>query len=613
VSVFTSCTAAFALPVDEILEIPREDDWEGTEPPLRVKPFVGSWTLKENNRTSIPTDPVVYQEENTVAELSPTIVLKGNTSYTQKIVLKAIEYYPDGTQAELDWEESLEKSFKTGEAPDTLVEENILFSYPFKNQRYFLKEETQGSQGYVQLKRADPNIFDTYGRQEFKEHDYVVRFIELGTDATTEVPLQLIGDRSTIAFDVSDLNNDTHYAVQLLKIKIQQETRETRENSLIGQVEVVSGLRNDVLASVATVKNLELVSALGTIKSDVLKKRTLPGPKVQSSFEHLIYHYYFKTDKQDRFEDKVRSLQLEKDHFRWGNIEGFTLTYPNTVSFDWLDGKGYRNSDGRKVFDPLIQIKIQQLGGEFATASDYPLNYYFEEKVMGNIEAPLTTLRAVVNRHLLPSLPSLRLMRYQNFVRFTSDSPFRNPLTERELNSANTPPDRQSQLRRNNASSSQRFGVGNFGFSSSSTLGNVVSSIEPATYKVTHTLSVPGLHNFTRFKSIVSGYMSRRFPTVIVGSRLQTNSNSYVNQYKSKYDGRRKANGQRISSYFLTFHPRTYGTILRAIFRADNVMLYPPTSRRERHSYISQYRYPLPSRTPRMTNGSAWRHTFTHD
>ncbi len=613
VSVFTSCTAAFAIPVDEILEIPREDDWEGTEPPLRVKPFVQSWTLKENNRISIPCDPIVYQEENTVAELSPTIVLKGITSYTQKIVLKAIEYFPDGRQTQLDWEESLEKSFKTGEAPDTLVEENILFTYPFKNQHFFLKEETQGSQGYVQLKRADPNIFDTYGRQEFKEHNYVVRFIELGTEASSEVPLQLIGDRSTIAFDVSDLKNDTHYAIQLLKIKIQQETRESGENRFAAQIENVPGIRNNAVSSTISVQNLDLIrSALGTITSDVIKKRTLPGPKVQNSFEHLIHHYYFKTDKVDRFEDKVKSVQLEKEHFRWGNIEGFTLKYPSGISFDWLDGKGYRNSAGRKIFDPLINVKIQQLGGEFATASDYPVNYYYQEKVMGNIEAPRVTLQAIVNRHLLPSLPYIRQMDYKRFVHFSSDSPFLSPLTERELNRANTPPpSMQSQMRYAVPSSSQQFGIGGLSIGNSVTLNNVVSSIEPATYKVTHTLSVPGLSNFTRFKSLASGYLSRRFPSVIVGSGMQTNSNSYVNQYRDKYGVR--ANGQRISSYFMTFHPGAYGTILRAIFKANDTMLYPATSRRERHSYISQYRYPLPGRTPRMANGSAWRHTFTHE
>ena len=113
----------------------------------------------------------------------------------------------------------------------------------------------------------------------------------------------------------------------MLKIKIQQESRNTDNNLLAGQLENVSGIRDNVL-STASVQNLELIrSALGTLKSDVFKKRTLPGPKVQNSFEHLIYHYYFKTDKVDRFEDKVRSVQLEKDYFRWGNIEGFTLIF----------------------------------------------------------------------------------------------------------------------------------------------------------------------------------------------------------------------------------------------------------------------------------------------
>ncbi len=609
ISVFTNLTAAFALPVNEVLEIPVEDDWEGTEPPLRVRPFIQSWELKEGNRTLVPTDPVNFMEDNTIAELAPSIVLKGNTSYTQKIVLKAHEIFRDGSEVLLDWEESQEETFVTGSAPDTLVDENILFSYPFKNQHFFMKGETQGDQGYVQLKRADPNIFDTYGRQEFREHDYVVRFIELGSDVTTEVPLTLIGDRSTIAFDVSELQNDTYYAVQLLKIAIQDEPEEA-----IGADQF--GLGSEIMVSSAVssairTQNLRLMqTALGNIDSDILKKRTLPGPTVRNEFEHLIYHYYFKTDADVRFEDKVRGISLDKSYGRFGDLEGFTLTFPSGISFDWLDGRGYRNSANRRVVEPLVDVFIERTGGEFAT-SEYPMNFYHTERIVPNIEGPLTSLRGTVNRHLLPGPPYLYQMDYGRFVRFTSDSPFLNPLTERELNTANNPPTREDRIRQSVTSSSSVGGFGGLG-GSSSAFTSYVSTIEIASYAVTHTLSVPGISNFRRFKSMLAGYLTSRFPSVIVGSSLQENPNSYVNQYRARYGDARRPNGQTLTSYFLAFHPTQYGMFLRVMFTPNNRMLYPSTSGSNQHSFITQYRYPLPGRVVRMANGTSRRFTFSH-
>ncbi|UII22905.1 hypothetical protein [Fulvivirga ligni] len=594
VSVYSSCTAAFAVPINEILEIPREDM---SDPPQRVIASVDSWELKDHTGVKVQTYEIEYLEENTMAEMQPKDMLRGNHRYHQKITLKAKELV-GGEWVAMDWSESREADFVTGDAPDTFEEENIVFSYPFKNQRFFLKGETQAGKGYMQLNQGDVNNLGDYGSIEFRTHDYKARFYELGQDDYTEVPLVITNRYSTISFDVSGLDNDKYYAVQILKIKIEEPSENTATASTNGLNASVLGdvnVRHSPYAAQIRESSILMNSSIGTITSDIIKKRSLPGPKVRSANEHILYYYYFKTDKQNTFLQKVASEDLRPDYTS-GIIEKFEFEFSDNVQFDWLDGEGYRNQNGREIFPSLIDMSINTQGGEFATNS-WPVNYYYT-LFYGKVRVPEMEIIRLIGMHSLPSLSRYTRIPFEGMTTFTSDSPFKSALNTDEMNRANNPPPSTLQSR--------------MGISNHSRFGNVVNTgvpgnftIEMPTYKVVQSLSLAGKWNLSSFKSSLAGYMTRSLPVSIGWSGENHFREQYRNAGLSRVD-------RNMAGYFLRFYPRQYAEFFRVLFTPVSDLNYQATTASNKHSFIMQYRYPAPGREARPFDGSNKRITFNH-
>lgn len=608
VSVFTNLSATFAIPVNEVLEIPRDPEPDGTVlPPQRIMPFIESWTLSEaSSGIEVPCRDFTFEEENTLADMETTIILKGNTAYNKRITLKAREFFPNGTDGLIDWEEFRDASFTTGEAPDHIVDENVVFTYPFKNQNYFLKEETQGNLGYVQMNRADPNNFNTYG-SEFNEHVYIARFFKLGTQESTDVPIQLMNAGTTVAFDISQLENNTYYTVQLLKILVEQEA------DIIGSVGRDDLTENENVANATerfseTLQNL-VSEEIGEVN---LTKRKLPGPTTRNPREHVLYYYYFKTDQYDRFEDKAQAINIDKTYRRIVNNETFTLAFGENISMEWLDGRGFNNTYGTKIFDPLVDIQIKTLGGEFSTNS-YPVNYYYRDKVQPYINAPYANLNAIINRHHLPDFTLPYMMDYDDYIWFTYDSPFRGPLVEAELDQANNPPEETSTSSGGPLASV----LPGSGFSLPGP--SLPIGVELPVIKVSHALSIPGYNNFARFKSYLGGYLSRqlsvRILDVVANRHPYNDPDHFYNRYKAEEGQDFQLTDEKVLNYLLEFHGAQYGELLALLlFVPNDRMLYPETSYNPNlHSFILQYRFPAPNRIPQLLEGTHKRITFRHN
>jgi len=608
VDVYTNCTAAFTLPLEEVLEIPRNDEAFNDLPPQRVKAFIHSWELNETGGGSLATYEPVFMEDNTIAELEPKQALKQNTSHTQTLTLKAYELEYGQPDRLMNWEESRTETFTTGDAPDHFPDDQIAFSYPFKNQRFFLKGETNGNKGYVQLKQGDPNNLNTYG-SEFREHDYVARFHEIGTDSYFDTPLIVTNYKSSISFDVSSLKNDTYYAVQILKIKNpppqNEEESTTVDNTRINQIRTDMDIDVGIEQYSAAVKNREIFNTtLGTIGSDILKERRLPGPRIKSAYEHILYHYYFKTDKENNFTDKVNQAGLQSEFTKNGNFEKFETAFTGDVEFDKIDGKGFRKN-GRTVFPALIDLKIVTQGGEFATYS-YPVNYYYNN-YYAKVQHFKSSVSSLVRVHGLPALNRYFEISFDNSTYFKSSSTFKNLIDENELNTVNNPaPENPVQIASSSSStfdlgSSSIFGSGLFGGSSG------LYSFNPPPVTVVQTLSFTGRANFASFRSALSGYMSRRFPNVIATSG-SVGAEHYTRQYRSRGW---VANGRRITHYLLHFHSTLYGRLWGVLFTDYDEMNYQNTTPTRKHSYIMQYQYPGPNRAAPAINGTHKRVTMS--
>ncbi len=163
--VFVIPAVSFNLPVNKRLELPAGLDDDPSA--VRVfEPYIERFELIDlSEGNSLVTGEFQFNETNTIASLAleGVEVLKGESRYKVAIIVKAIEIFPDGSSHIIrdegrEWEDKKELTFVTGPRPTNIPESNVLFSYPIKNQAYFLQNEVDGSSG-IRWTRPQTDLF----------------------------------------------------------------------------------------------------------------------------------------------------------------------------------------------------------------------------------------------------------------------------------------------------------------------------------------------------------------------------------------------------------------------------------------------------------------------
>ena len=463
VDVFSECTVAFAIPVNREMKIPINKKVYKT-----IKPYIFKWELK-NGSSIVPTEDILFNTEHTAATLSPKVMLEGKAKYMQYIEIRAMEYFSNGTKTLVKdknkkiWSETSKTYFITDKAPTVIVDRNVLFTYPLKNQRSFLKKETENNQGYIVQRVGTGSLF----RQ--KDKNYFARFTRIdGSDSYFEVPLTYEKDTSVISFNISGLDNDTYYSLQIIEQKphsLKEFKDSDYEIGVIGyggNLSEYNPLDKKLLGLKEGGETELLKGSKSTMKSNVIKRRELPGTQVRSSYERIIYHYYFKTSKYNSFKDKIANTTWSLTSYR----KGLVLVLHSSIdeSLEQYDVKGYKHNSYNLA--PLVLTFLNNIKGKSENRNNnYPANNYVKDIIYQKILWPRDEILEYFKRRSIP----FKLMKNINFNKLAKfrfpDTDVKSPISKSELNKFN------------NISSNSGNGVIQIGNDDTNYLGNIFSGI----------------------------------------------------------------------------------------------------------------------------------------
>ncbi len=342
--VFVVPMVSFNLPVNKILELPAGLDDDPSA--VRVfRPYIERFELIDMSAgNSVVTGEFEFNETNTIASLvmDDIEVLKGESRYQVVIIVKAAEHFPDRSIRTVqdggrDWEDRKMISFVTGPRPTEIPEQNVMFSYPIKNQAYFLQSEVHASSG-IRWNRPQQELFER--EIEGVEYAYVARVKPVSGGDPVEVPVTAL--IRGVSFALPNLDNEEYYMIQIV--------RKLATPVLFGTMDPRhTEIRTGPLVPIVT--TFALRGDAGTAKVN-LQKTELPG-EVVARGEKLLYHYYFRTSKFNSLSQKIAGLNLESER----NIIGaLKLSGETEEPFEEFDLRGYFKG-GRKILEPLVFIQ----------------------------------------------------------------------------------------------------------------------------------------------------------------------------------------------------------------------------------------------------------------
>jgi TANFOR domain-containing protein len=348
-SVFEQPRVSFNLPVEKILEFPAGTD---DNPTLtrRFKPFLASFKLIKNDGSgAVVPGRFEMSENNTIATYKFEEALESTTSYKIEVVVQSDEHFRDGSVRRVmisgrPWEERREVTFTTQERPDIIVPENVRYTYPVENQKFFLQGETNRRTGLLKFHRAGQSYL-FYSTKDGVSYTYHVRFKPIPEGDPIEVSLQTRG--LYVDFNVPSLENNKMYAVQFIRKRTS-----SRQEQMMGRIGTTTALPQSQMRTTAVALTplrvtLELSSV--NIKRDA---KLLPGLTINPG-EFLLYNFYFKTSKYNTLQEKLATSMLTAEYKNILIAELFDIKTVISEYFDEFDIRGvYKN--GEQVLKPLL-------------------------------------------------------------------------------------------------------------------------------------------------------------------------------------------------------------------------------------------------------------------
>jgi len=566
VDVFSECTAAFAMPVNKTMKFPVENNKIKV-----VMPYIYEWSLTNQNGYIEECEDVFISPSNIVATLSPKSNLKGNTKYVQKLELRAKELLSAGNWITIKntkgkiWSEKQEISFTTDKEPDIIMEKNVFYTYPFQNQRAFLKEETKNNNGYIVQKQGVPNLFK-------KKNLYVARFIKIdGSDYYSESTIGFEDNYRILNFDISSLENDKYYSLQIIEKKPKGELRVNTFNATGMTVDGVDNSNINILDKNVKETNLNLLTgSKSTLTSDVIKNRELPGTTVKSNNERVLYSYYFKTSKYNTFKQKINGNKWDKKAFSFLTEKAYynIKTQPNEP-LEQYDVKGYQKKT-YKVESLVTVFLNDDFNKHKYNVSNYPTNNYLKYRINKNVRNPVKNMIKWLRAKKI-STGMIKDIKMKDFVSILkSETFYLPPISKSELSSSNNPTNKNNGVITNNGNNN------NWKFNTGSGLGtnlNASSFNSNTNYNPTYPITI-------RYKAKLLGMNYLNYAQEFISRILSSN-------YKIKYLNITITT--TVKKYLLyKKYFKDIKHIDKFLLLDDNVMKNTDTS-----SFILQYRYPI--------------------
>lgn len=343
INVFNTPQAVFNMPVGEVFELVDVNDEKQT------------FMIKLDRFELLQGDaPINVKEEwnaeKNVVSIKPHELLPGVSELTAKVEISFLEkknglWEPvtvDGNKVT----EEMETSFTTGERPDYIPRENVLYSYPVDRMYNFYKNEH--NKGYVQLDYGQNYLF--VGEEG---HGWMKKMRFITSDGRTfEKRYNYEGDARRITFNIpSELTKNEIYKLQFVKIPTSQQDAVDQN---VRQVEQDQDLGKD-----STTLTIQTQDAEGEIKAQKDKE---------------IYYLHFRTSNYNSFTHKLNNIGVSEG-WRWPVMEGVHELGVNIA--DMVNSELFDECEihGTETMEPLIQCKAILSDNDYYQNTIQPLIY----------------------------------------------------------------------------------------------------------------------------------------------------------------------------------------------------------------------------------------------
>lgn len=280
--------------------------------------------------TAVATS-ISKKEDGSQAMLLPTVMLDPFTNYTVRIKLKAEELVSGQWRTALrnnnsEIRETISNTFRTGDRPGFISDNDVKFSYPLNRQRYFCKN--QCSNGTIHLKQDSwSHLFNGTPPPGYNRV-YIAQFEPNGGGSKLETTATYSAGK--IQFNLPEnLQNSTLYRIRILH----------RDNR-ISQANGIGGSNIQFVG-----QNLAYSNLFG---SQVIQRlRTVEDFAALGHNEHLIYQYFFRTGAHNTLNQKISNIQVSSAVREFMDPhENLILKMTGTEPLDEYEVNGYRYTMG---------------------------------------------------------------------------------------------------------------------------------------------------------------------------------------------------------------------------------------------------------------------------
>ncbi|MEZ5173632.1 MAG: hypothetical protein R2850_09035 [Bacteroidia bacterium] len=363
------------------------------------------------------------------AMIIPEAFLDPFTNYTANIKVRGEEY----NFSTATWSQALKRdgsiivaekthTFKTGAYPDRIPDNNVLVTYPFNTQRFYLQGEC--NQGFVRLKQWMAPLFSSNPAPN-TIRTFTVRFIPVdgGPQPESELVFQPAG--LMLRFEIPNLINNKVYACQIIsKDSSTAPAVNTNPGGLVlpgGLNLAASGISPAASYLQSATLNQTFLMNTGGVQ---VRSNRINGRTVRKN-EKLLYVFFFKTSQFNTLQAKMATFNgIGTERVNWGDFEWLEPKYSGPEKFDVFDVNGFRFMNGLtpQFIYPLVYARE---AGTDTWNTGYASTIY-------NLYNNLRTY-GYTSLKLIRATPDTLGIPPRNTFRFHEDNPTRNSLLPNEF------------------------------------------------------------------------------------------------------------------------------------------------------------------------------------
>lgn len=351
VSPVADFAVTYNLPVRRNIEIPEFDD-DGKPLGTAIYRFNPVYTIlnKQTNKL-LAVESTSYNGTMDQVTLVLSEPLQPQTNYSFTVKVTATHRGKSGDEQVLVngqiWHETVTVLFKTGDLPETMeYDQMVKLSYPYRGQRYFLKEETENGLGFIWFKNdiSSSYLYQVHPENKLR-YNYFMRFSDNKNGEPIEIPYDpaSFGSNHALYFPVSQLENNRLYRLELIRrLNPDDRFRAVSLNSWTSQYAVATN-------STKQQGSFEHDNIQYDYEAEI-RNKTIVNPDqrgVDPRKDKTIFTYIFGVSAYDRFEDKVPDGQWSGTNYKTSELVYQII--PEKI--DYVDKYGiyYNNSRTKPI------------------------------------------------------------------------------------------------------------------------------------------------------------------------------------------------------------------------------------------------------------------------